>query len=306
NTHRPNSFSFSQSTNNRTKFEYTPAFLYNKKGYETSFIYGGDLSWRDIGSFVKAQDYDNVEGKINIYNTVKKENDDNIDYFHPWGIYDEFLFEHVEQKLLTSETPQFIFALTTNNHPPYNVPRQYSEKELTFSDELKKYLNGDMKLIEQRMYSYQYAIDQVGLFLNKIKNSKLKDNTIVVVTADNNTLDGIMSYPNNKIFNSKNIPCLFFIPNEIKKKIPYLDTTIYASHKDIFPTLYNLTLNNTSYYAIGNDLFTKNSQFTGFNGSQIVVAKEGVYTNVDQNNEIFEYYKATLVVQEYLLKKYMK
>ncbi len=65
--HRPGSFAFSQSIYKQTSFKYTPAFLYDKAGYETTFIYGGDLTWRNLGNFVKYQGYQNIEGKINIF-----------------------------------------------------------------------------------------------------------------------------------------------------------------------------------------------------------------------------------------------
>jgi phosphoglycerol transferase MdoB-like AlkP superfamily enzyme len=302
---RPNSFPFAQSPMKQTQFDYTPAFLYNQKGYESSFLYGGDLTWRDIGSFIKNQGY-KVEGKVDIYNSIKKE--DNLDYYHAWGIYDEFLFEHIEKKLNRATKPQFIVALTTNNHPPYTIPKQYHSKELTFSKNLKKHLTGDVALAKKRFYSYQYAIDQVGKFLTHIKNSNLKDNTIVVVTADNNTIDGIMTYDEKPLFNAKNIPLLLYIPKNVKERVGAIDTTTFGSHKDIFPTLYNLTLSNTSYIAIGSDLLNKQLPHVGFNGSMVVSSKKETLKlkslSEKTDSELKNYYKATLAVEEYLINSY--
>ena len=42
----------------------------------------------------------------------------------------------------------------------------------------------------------------------------------------------------------------------------------YGSHKDIFPTLINLSLSNQKYFSLGNNLFSKNkpdSLFYGIN-----------------------------------------
>jgi phosphoglycerol transferase MdoB-like AlkP superfamily enzyme len=304
-TFRPNSFPFSQSPQKQTHFDYTPAFLYNKKGYESSFIYGGDLTWRDIGSFIKNQGY-KIEGKIDIYKNIKKNK--NYDYFHPWGIYDEFLYEHIEKKLQEAKKPQFIVALSTNNHPPYTIPKQYQSKELTISDDLKHHLTGDLKLAKKRFYSYQYAIDQVGRFLTQIKNSSLSKNTIVVITADNNTIDGIMKYDENRLFNSKNIPLLLYLPPKVKERVGTIDSSIYGSHKDIFPTLYNLTLRNTPYQAIGADLLNPKLKHIGFNGSMVVSSKEETVKlnsfSEKSKNPLKEYYKATLAVEEYLINQY--
>ncbi len=307
-TYRPSSFPLAQSIYKNVSFDYSPAFLYNKNHYETSFIYGGDLSWRDIGAFAQHQGYQHVEGKMDIYNNVNKTIEK--EYFHDWGIYDEFLFEHIENKLLNAKKPQMILALTTNNHPPYEIPKQYQSKKLVVSDKLKQHLHGDLDLLQKRFYSYQYAVDQVGHFLDFIKHSSLKNNTIVVITADNNTIDSSMNYDKDKLLKSKNIPAIFYLPKKLKERIKKIDTSRFASHKDIFPTLYNLTLSETSYLSIGNNLFASKGYFVGFNGSKIVASKDDGVSQIDfrqkelTNSEKF--YKATLAVQEYLLNYYMK
>jgi phosphoglycerol transferase MdoB-like AlkP superfamily enzyme len=306
-TYRPGSFPFSQSTMKSTSFDYSPAFVYAKKGYETSFVYGGDLSWRDIGSFASTQGYQSVEGKMSIYSSVNK--DSSKEYFHPWGIFDEFLFEHIQNKLANSEKPQFIFALTTNNHPPYKIPKQYNSSKLTLPAEFKPYMLTDIDMMMQKSYSYQYAIDQVGRFLDRFKKSKFAKNTIIAITADNNTIDGVMTYPDKKILNSKRVPLMLYIPKRIKKGLKYIDTKAFGSHKDIFPTLYNLTLSETEYLAVGSNLFDKNSKKIGFNGSKVVASKDGVFrlnSFNDKDNNSSLYYKATLAVQEYLIKSYSK
>ena len=69
--YRPNSFILSQSSYAQTAFDYTAAFLYNDSKYNTSFIYGGDLTWRDLGDFIKFQGYKNIEGKQDVFNSLK-------------------------------------------------------------------------------------------------------------------------------------------------------------------------------------------------------------------------------------------
>ena len=302
--HRPSSFAFSQSIYKQTSFTYSPAFLFNKQGYESSFIYGGDLTWRDLGSFVKYQNYNNIEGKINIYNNLEKEGT-NEDFFHPWGIYDEYLYSHILQKLENSNEKQFILALSTNNHPPYNIPKNYKSKKLLISDDLKKHITGEYNLAKQRIKSYAYALNQVGIFLDKLKASKYKDNTIVVVTADNNTIDGIMEYDNNKLLNSKNIPLYFYLPDSLKNKLT-INTKIEGSHKDIFPTLYNLVLKNQEYISIGTNLFDSKEKHFGFNGSRIVFNNGEIkkYNKLkdDSKDKMLNYYRASLAISEYLVR----
>ena len=304
---RPYSAILSQSSYAQTSFDYTAAFLYNDAGYNTSFIYGGDLTWRDLGNFINHQGYNNTEGKQHIFNSLKVEKNDDK-YFHTWGIYDEYLYTHILNKLDNSKGKEFIVALSTNNHPPYNIPSDYTSKSLIFSEDLKNHIIGDLSLAEQRFRSYAYALNQVGIFLDKFKESKFKDNTIVVVTADNNTVEGIMKYDDNPIFTSKNIPLYFYLPSKLKEKLE-IDTKVAGSHKDIFPTLYNLTLDNKKYFAVGTNLLDKNQIHYGFNGSMIINKNEEVRKlnglNKEYNNDdIISYYKSTLAITEYLIKNF--
>ena len=304
--HRPGSFAFSQSMYKQTPFKYSPAFLYKNRGYETTFVYGGDLTWRNLGNFLNYQGYDNVEGKINIYEHLSDKSKPKDDYFHPWGIYDQYLMKHILKKLENSDKQkQFIIALTTNNHPPYNVPEDYKRNSLIFNENIKKHITGDMDLAKQRFASYAYAVDQVGKFLDEFKKTKYKDNTIVVITADNNTIDGIMKYDDNKVLNSKNIPLYFYLPKDLKDKLN-IDTKVAGSHKDIFPTLYNLTLANQKYISIGNNLFDNTQKNCGFNGSLVINTKNQAkkFDNLNIKNEpLLEYYKASLAISEYLVQK---
>jgi len=300
--HRPGSFAFSQSIYKQTSFTYNPAFLYKNEGYETSFIYGGDLTWRNLGEFIKHQGYDNMEGKINIFSHLQDKTKDEEEYFHPWGIFDEHLYSHILHKLENSDKKQFLVALSTNNHPPYNIPNDYKSKSLIYTDEIKRHITGDFDLAQQRFRSYAYALDQVGVFLDQFKKSKYKDNTIVVVTADNNTVDGIMKYDDNHILNSKNIPLYFYLPKDLKEKLD-IDTKVTGSHKDIFPTLYNLTLDDKKHISIGKNLFDKEQEHYGFNGSLVVSSKNEVkkFKSFNETDKMIEYYKASLAISEFLV-----
>ena len=307
--YRPGSFAFSQSKYKQTSYKYAPAFVFSKANYETTFMYGGDLSWRDIGKFIQYQGFEQTLGKINIFNDIKKKDEKRNDYFHPWGIYDEYLYDSIFNKLETSNKKQFIFALGTNNHPPYTVPKQYKLNSLKISKDLKEHVTTDLELIQKRFESYSYALDSVGKFMNKIKNSKHAKNTIVVITADNNTIDGNMKYDKNKLLNSKNIPFYLYLPSELKESL-IIDNSVFGSHKDIFPTLYNIVLNNTQYMSVGTDMFNKNAKHIGMNGSQIAASKDKVLKvnklNQDTNSSETNYYRSSLSISQYLLNQYNK
>ena len=302
-TARPNSTSFAQSSYLNTSFKQASAKVYKDAGYETSFVYGGDLSWRNVGSFVSRQGFENVDGKAKIASSLGIDAEQNS---HDWGLFDEFSYKYVEQKLLSATKPQFIFILTTNNHPPYTVPSDYKSNSLEVSQDLKEHISGNLDLAKERFKDYAYAVDMAGAFMDTLKNSTLSENTVVAITADNNTVEGIMRY-DEYYTQTKRIPFYIHMPSYLKPKEP-IDTSVASSHKDIFPTLYNLTLSQKEYIAIGTNLFDKNKLHCGFNDAGVIVSKEGgfKFTNAvsDEQKKCQEYYRASLAVTEYLIQSH--
>jgi phosphoglycerol transferase MdoB-like AlkP superfamily enzyme len=302
-TARPYSTAFAQGKYLNTEFIQASARVYEKAGYETSFIYGGDLSWRNVGNFISKQGFEHVDGSASI---AKELNRDKDSISHDWGVFDEYLYKYVEHKLKNSKKPQFVFVLTTNNHPPYKIPKEYKSNRLEISKKLKEHITGDIELAKKRFKDYAYAVDMAGKFLDDIKDSNLSKNTVVVITADNNTIEGIMKYDdyNNE---TKKIPFYIYMPKYIKKDF---NTQIASSHKDIFPTLYNMTLSDVEYMAIGTDLYDKNKLHCGFNDVGIIMSQDGAFklgnAKTDLQKRCQEYYKASLAVTEYLIKSQKK
>jgi phosphoglycerol transferase MdoB-like AlkP superfamily enzyme len=297
---RPESTPFSQSNYLNTSFKNASAKVYQDAGYETSFVYGGDLSWRSVGSFMLRQGFDTVTGKSKIVRSLNLDRDKDA---HDWGVYDQFSYKYVLEKLKNAKKPQFIFLLTTNNHPPFKTPKSYKSNSLIFSDKLKKHLTGDLKLAKRRFKDYAYAVDMAGDFLDKLKSSPLAKNTVVAITADNNTVEGIMRY-DDYYTQTKRIPFYLYLPEYLKGDT--FDITLASSHKDIFPTLYNLTLSGVDYYAIGSDLAKRDRLRCGFNKAEVIVTKDGGFKiSKDTPKKFLEckkYYKSSLVVTEYMIK----
>ncbi|MCD6433070.1 MAG: LTA synthase family protein, partial [Sulfurimonas sp.] len=300
-TARPNSTSFAQSSYLNTSFTQASAKVYQDAGYETSFIYGGDLSWRNVGSFMSRQGFDSTAGKAAISNSLGLDLDS---ISHDWGVFDGYLYKYVFEKLKKATKPQFIFILTTNNHPPYTIPNDYKSNSLKISQDLKEHITGDMDLARRRFKDYAYAVDMAGEFLDEIKNSSLAKNSVVAITADNNTVEGIMRYENHYT-QTKRVPFYIYLPDDLKPKEP-IDTTLASSHKDMFPTLYNLTLYDTSYVAVGTNLLDKNILHCGFNDAGVIVAEDGGFKHTKALTKVQkkcqEYYNASLAVTEYLIK----
>lgn len=299
-TARPQSTSFAQSKYLNTSFKQASARVYKDAGYETSFVYGGDLSWRNVGSFMSRQGFEHTYGKAAISKALHVKSKD---AYHDWGIYDKYSYDFVLKKLKNSKKPQFIFLLTTNNHPPYIISKEYNSKKLNFSKELKKHITGDMDLAHKRFSDYQYALDMAGRFMDKIKSSSLAKNSVVAITGDNNTVEGIMSY-DDYYTQTKKIPFYLYLPSALH--VNDINTSVAGSHKDIFPTLYNLTLSNQTYTSIGTDLRDFKALHCGFNDAGVIISADGGFKldrpKTPLQKKCNEYYKASLAVSEYLIR----
>ena len=122
---------------------------------------------------------------------------------------------------------------------------------------------------------------------------------------NNNTIEGIMHYDNFEEA-SKKIPFYLYLPEHIRPEAVTTDTP--GSHKDLFPTLYALTLSNTSYTAVGSNLFDPESLHCGFNESGIIISATGAFRknlpSDEQQRECDELYHATLAVGEHLIQSH--
>ncbi len=253
------------STNRRFEsFQSSIAYPYLNAGYQTIFITGGKLGWRNLVDFLPHQYFKEAYGE----ETIVKNNPKVIT--NTWGVYDEYLFEEIFNRLSSPDkTPKLICALTTSNHTPYELPEHYQPYSVKISDSLKNQLLANQDIAEQNFTAYQYSNDCLGKFLTKLKASKYGANTIVAVSGDHNSY-ALFPHNNGKIKEQNNhiVPFFLFIPENYKKGL-HINKNRYGSHKDIFPTLFNLSLSNSNYFSLGNNLLevTKpDSLFYGING----------------------------------------
>lgn len=293
---RPGSIAYGQSSFLGVSFPTAAARVYRDAGYETSFVYGGDLSWRNVGQFFSRQGFDHTEGKSHIMAALPEVEE------HDWGVYDKHTYDYVLEKLKKAEKPQFVFIMTTNNHPPYILSKSYKSKALELPGTLLNHLTGDITLAKQRLQDYQYALDMAGRFLDEIKASSLSEETVVAITADNNTIEGIMHY-DDTLQESKQVPFYLYLPPHLRSE-PF-DRNVSASHNDLFPTLYGRTLSSVAYTALGRDLYDPDTLHCGYNEAGIIVSPEGAFrfghaqTALQRRCET--QYRAAMAVTAYLI-----
>ncbi|WP_086321698.1 LTA synthase family protein [Campylobacter devanensis] len=234
----------------KTKLPLSVIDIYKKAGYRVVFAYAGNSAWYNINYFLKAQGVDDIVDEtilINQYPTAKTSK-------HPYGIKDEYMYNKIFEILDNATTPTLIISLTISNHPPY-LHNDKSRLNLDLnSSEIDRYATDYKALLS----AYKYANNAFGEYLNNIKNSKFKDNIIVAASGDHANREYKFDHKNESAFGIS-VPFYLYIPQNLQNNI-YYDKDRIGSHKDIFPTLYNLSLNNTKYLSMGGrDMLSKPS-----------------------------------------------
>jgi len=236
----------SQSVFMRRSLPSSVALPYKRAGYQTSFITGSKLGWRNLDGFVRRQYFDQVLGSNVLAEEVPGATSGE------WGVFDEYLFNYLYRQLSTAhDKPQFIFAFTTSNHSPFDLPADYQPYPVNISDSLRKTLRTAEKIVKKNLTAYQYANDSLGRFLERIRNSPLGKNTIIAVTGDHNVRQ-VFTYDDSTWLSQFSVPLLLYVPEAYGTAS--VNTNIFASHRDIFPTLYHLSLSNAAYYNTGVNL----------------------------------------------------
>ncbi len=231
------------------KLETSAAKPFKENGYHTAFVTGSKLGWRNLDKFVPNQYFDDVEGSAYIEKYVENTQS------NEWGCYDEFLFKRMYDKLQSNTgKPQFIFALTTTNHTPYSLPDTYKPYSLEIPQNIVKKLSSDPEHAKVHFLTYQYANDCLGKFIEQIKNSPLGENTIIVASGDHNARR-IFDYADAYSLQKYGVPLILYIPEKYKPAKEFIHPDCFGSHKDIFPTVYHLSLSKTSYVKSGINLF---------------------------------------------------
>jgi phosphoglycerol transferase MdoB-like AlkP superfamily enzyme len=257
----------SQSKGKNTKFSLFTLNPFIQNGYKSIFLSGGSSSWRNHNRFWKTQGFDSYIGRASIENYF------NTTCNNTWGVYDELLFKYLKEVIFQkSNKPFFAFVLTTNNHPPVELPKSFKMPKI----DLSYYgLSNDNTNKKIRLGAYNYQTNVLGDFLTWLKDSKYKDNTIVVATGDH-IIKGFKDYALPKEqFYKYGVPLYLYIPKKFDK-LKSIDKNIVGSHNDIFPTLYNLALSNTSYYSFGTSLMQKNIDSFGWNEQDQYIFYNGV------------------------------
>lgn len=222
------------------------ARLFQQHGYETSFISGIELSWRNLIDVLPHQGFDHVVGKYELLDSIP-----NAQCNATWGIFDHEVLQFVNKQLnLKSDKPQFVVCLTSTSHTPFDFPEGYPFGHFELNENTADAFTTDNATTTEYLHGYQYESNELGLFMTRLKASSAAQNTIVAITGDHN-IRLILPYQESDMWWKYSVPLYMYTPKQLNISA---DTLRYGSHSDIVPTLASLTLPSATYFKAGQDL----------------------------------------------------
>lgn len=271
----------------------SPAAHYKKAGYQTHFVYGGNPGWRDMNKYALAQGFDSVSGEVDIEKKLAA-NNLQLSGRHDWGVFDEDVFKYVELVLKEATSPQMIVVMTTTNHPPYELPKTAAIRDLNIDSFPEKAMLIDQKLAQNRFAAFRYSSDALSNFLDIAKkDSALSAKTVVAVTADHTFW--VKNFTNAESFMRSAVPFYLYIPQVLKSQLSRNQLTnfkeSFGSHQDIWPTLYELSFQNSDYETFGRPLFQDSNASFALNHGRFFYTKDRAIFVISK--DMFSSFQAT-------------
>jgi phosphoglycerol transferase MdoB-like AlkP superfamily enzyme len=202
-------------------------------------------------------------------------------------VYDEYLFTYIEQLLQKKGgKPKFIFLLSTTNHTPFEKPKHFKPRPIVMNDTMKKLTSNHPQAMDN-FSNYQYSANCLGNFMDFVKKGDAKDKTIVAATGDHNNWM-LFQYDDMVIHQKYGVPFYLYAPKDYLAG-KTIDLQRFGSHKDIFPTLFHLSLSEQKYFNTGYDLLSNDTSlpFFGANENKVTISASGAVLDVQSKKTKF-------------------
>jgi phosphoglycerol transferase MdoB-like AlkP superfamily enzyme len=189
---------------------YSMGEVFQRKGYDNKFIYGGYGYFDNMNAFFSGNGFDIVDRSA-----LSKEE---ISFANVWGACDQDMYRRAikeADKSVAAGKPFLNFIMTTSNHRPYTFP------------------NIGIPLADNRTGGVRYTDYALQWLFEQSKNKSWFKNTIFVIVADHcGSSAGKTELPILKY----QIPCFIYAPEITSaKKIDKL-----CSQVDVLPTILSL------------------------------------------------------------------
>jgi phosphoglycerol transferase MdoB-like AlkP superfamily enzyme len=137
----------------------------SKVGYRNTFLYGGDINFTNMKSYIFSGGYSSVIADTDFPGEAKK---------HQWGVNDDIAFDSLASMVARQHKDKswHITYLTLSSHEPWTVPHNSIP-----DDEIAN--------------AFAYTDSCFGQFIDKIKQSPLWENLLIVCVPDH----AVVRYP---------------------------------------------------------------------------------------------------------------
>ncbi|MDR2735623.1 MAG: sulfatase-like hydrolase/transferase [Puniceicoccales bacterium] len=236
------------------EFPYSVGSIFSRLGYETSFFYGGYMSWQNINNFVPINGFKNVYGGDVMGELTGKE----------WGVDDDGLFDFVLEKI-PSDVPTFSLILNTSNHPPYEIDVDSKGVPVKAISAV----TSDSSKIKQLRHIW-YANNCIANFVKKADEKF--ENCLFLITGDHFSRRHL--YNEHSFYESSCVPLIIYGKNYLDQLA--VDFVPVGSHVDIPPTMVELCADSGfTYHSFGKNILDRNSIKEGY-GYAAVVFSDGI------------------------------
>ena len=221
-------------------------------GYGTSYTYGGELEFANIKSYLVNTGFDKLVSKYSFPISERTTS---------WGVHDQFALDTFFADIKRKQQPFFATIFTLSSHEPYDVPAFHKFKG---SDETSKFRN-----------SVAYTDSCIGVFINRLKEDPLWQNTFIVLVADHG--HPLPGHDRNDLPSKFHIP-LIFTGGALKVK--GVVSTI-GSQTDIVSTVLDQLNISSNKFKWSKDLLDSSARpfaFYSFNDGFGFVTPPGVVT----------------------------
>ena len=128
-----------------------------EQGYETYFMYGGDINFTNMKSWLYGTGFKHVTSDAEFTHMERKTN--------AWGVNDDITFSRLFSEIMErKDSLWFGGFLSLSSHEPFEVPYH--------------------RLDDKICNSFAYTDSCLGAFVDSLRNSPVWDNLLLVITPD--------------------------------------------------------------------------------------------------------------------------
>lgn len=258
------------------------ALPFNNSGYRTVMMTGMDQAWENCGEALAAQGFSKVIGKYELMHDHPEYRSNHV------GVYDHHLLNSVLEQLQDRTTsavadtaacrPKFILAITTTNHPPFEMPEDVKLPPLNDKVYKKDCWAKPRNVVEKYLRGYQYENHALAEFMIKLKKSPAADNTIVMITGDHNVRSIFKYETPEQIAYRNSVPLYVYLPPKWRARVGHVDIARRGCHYDILPTMAPFAFSNTEYACFGESMLqTKTPVAESYSYNEMQVQAANVY-----------------------------